>query len=284
MIKLKDILPPIFESSKYIGSCVDVDSIYLYDIPTEKWMIKLKDILNETQSKQKIDEGFLYRIWSKIVDATSSESTLLLPIGAGTVSATLISTGNAWLILPLLAIVAGAMGLGKIDDLLRTYFRSKYFDKNLQPIVDELIPAISNDGTIKQHMENIKRIKNELEKIGNEYQDVPRRSKGAPEKRRTIQTKREQLDGELMELSKKLNTRISAVMKNTGATQKIKSALPTDKDSFAGDKWGDEKFYRADVKDKVMAALEPNSSELNAIQRDIDQMKESIQRKHGSLL
>lgn len=26
MIKLKDILPPILESSKYIGSCVDVDS------------------------------------------------------------------------------------------------------------------------------------------------------------------------------------------------------------------------------------------------------------------
>ena len=247
-------------------------------------MIKLKDILNETQSKQKIDEGFLYRIWRGIVDATNSETAALLPAGAGTVSAALIAGGGGALVIPLLAVVAAGMGLGKIDDLLQKYFRSRYFDKNLQPIVDELIPAIANDGPIKQHMENIKRIKNELEKVGAEFDAVPKRSKGAPEKRRIIKMKREQLDDELSELSKKINTRLSVVMKKTGATQKIKSALPKDPDSFAGDKWRDEGSYRRDVKAKIMAALEPNSADIQAIKRDTAQMQESIQRKYGSLL
>jgi len=247
-------------------------------------VIKLKDILNETQPKQNLNEGFLYRIWRAIVDATNGESAALLPIGAGKASAVLIAAGSGALVIPLLAVTAAGMGLGKIDDLLQKYFRSRYFDKNLQPIVDELIPAISNDGPIKQHMENIKRIKNELEKVDSEFAAVPKRSKGAPEKRRIIKMKREQLDDEFSELSKKINTRLSVVMKKTGATQKIKSALPKDPDSFAGDKWGDEDSYRRDVKNKIMAALEPNTADIQAIKRDTAQMKESIERKFGSLL
>ena len=246
-------------------------------------MIKLKDILNETE-KQNLNEGLVYRIWRGIVDATNSETAMFLPLAAGKAVAILIATGTTWIILPLLAVVAAGMGLGKIDDLLQKYFRSKYFDKNLQPIVDELIPAIANDGPIKQHMENIKRIKNELEKIDAEYNAVPYGSKGAPEKRKMIQMKRKQIADELKELSETLNTRFSLVMKKTGATQKIKSAIPKDRDSFAGDKWGDEKFYRADVKDKVMSALEPDNSEIAAIKKDSAQMKESIQKKYGSLL
>ena len=247
-------------------------------------MIKLKDILNETQSKQNLDEGLLYRIWRGMVDVTNSETAMLLPFAAGKAAAILLATGNSALILPLLAVTAAGMGLGKIDGLLQKYFRSKYFDKNLQPIVDELIPAIANDGPIKQHMENIKRIKNELEKVGAEFEAVPKRSKGAPEKRRMIKMKQEQLDNELSELSKKINARLSVVMKKTGATQKIKSALPKDKDSFAGDKWGDEDSYRQDVKDKIMTALEPDKSDIQAIKKDTAQMKESIERKFGSLL
>lgn len=252
--------------------------------------IKVKDLVTEGRmiqekfTKQNLNEGFVYRIWSKIVDAARSENMLLLPVGAGKAAAALTAMGAGWVVIPLLGAVAAAMGVDKLDDILRDYFRSKYFDKNMQPIVDELAKSIVNDGPIKQHMSNIKRITDDLKKADSELGGIRKWSRGAPKKREGLMQIRKKLDDELRGLSKKINTRLSVVMRATGATQKIKAALPTDKDSFAGDRWGDEQFYRQDVKDAVMKAIEPTSGDISVIQQDVSQMKESIQRKFGSLL
>jgi hypothetical protein len=242
----------------------------------------LRQIRNE--NKQNLNEGFLYNIWSKIIDKIDdqAETLFLLPVAAGKVIAPLIATGQVWIIPILLAVVGAAMGFGALDDLLRKYFQSRYFDKKLKPIVDELIPIFSKDAPINAHMANIRKINNEIEEIEKQYGSIKKYSKGSPEIRKALSKKEQEMKDEIRGLESKIRDRFTLVMRKTGMNKKFMSSMP-DKGTFAGDKFGSPERYKADVRDAVLKAIEPTSSELQSIQRDVKQMKESV-RKRKNLL
>ena len=242
----------------------------------------LRQIRNE--NKQNLNEGVLYNIWSKIVDKIEdhAETLFLLPLAAGKAAAILIATGQAWVVPVLLAALGAAIGIGSLDNLLRNYFQSKYSDEKLKPIIDELIPIFSKDAPINAHMANIRKINDEIKEIQKQYGSVKKYSKGSPEIRKALSKKEQELKDEIRGLENKIRDRFTLVMRKTGMNKKFMASMP-DKDTFAGDKFGSPERYKADVRDAVLKAIEPTSSELQSIQRDVKQMKESV-RKRKNLL
>ncbi len=242
----------------------------------------LRQIRNE--NKQNLNEGVLYNIWSKIVDKIEdhAETLFLLPLAAGKAAAILIATGQGWVVPVLLAALGAAIGIGSLDNLLRKYFQSKYSDEKLKPIIDELIPIFSKDAPINAHMANIRKINDEIKEIQKQYGSVKKYSKGSPEIRKALSKKEQELKDEIRGLENKIRDRFTLVMRKTGMNKKFMASMPG-KDTFAGDKFGSPERYKADVRDAVLKAIEPTSSELQSIQRDVKQMKESV-RKRKNLL
>lgn len=250
-----------------------------------------KELLNEAEevlrqirnkNKQNLNEGLLYKIWSKIVDKVEEhgETLSILPAAAGTAIAAIISTGNLWMIPVVVAVVGAAMGVGSLDDLLRKYFQSKYSDEKLKPIIDELIPVFSKDGPINAHMANIRRINNELKDVEKQYGSVKKYGKGSPEERKVLDKKSQELRNELSGLQQKIQDRFSLIMRTSGMNKKFMAAMP-EPDTFAGGKFGSPERYKADVRNAVIKAIEPTSSELQSIQSDVKQMKESIRKRNN---
>jgi hypothetical protein len=242
----------------------------------------LRQIRNE--NKQNLNEGVLYNIWSKIVDKIEdhAETLLLLPLAAGKAATILIATGQGWVVPILLAALGAAIGIGSLDNLLRKYFQSKYSDEKLKPIIDELIPIFSKDAPINAHMANIRKINDEINEIQKQYGSVKKYSKGSPEIRKALSKKEQELKDEIRGLENKIRDRFTLVMRKTGMDKKFMASMPG-KDTFAGDKFGGIQRYKGDVRDAVLKSIEPTSSELQSIQRDVKQMKESV-RKRKNLL
>lgn len=239
----------------------------------------LRQIRNET--KQNLNEGVLYSIWAKIVDKIedSAETMMLLPLAAGKAAAVLIATGQTWVIPVLIAALGAAMGISSLDGLLTNYFQSRHFDKKLKPIIDELIPIFAKDAPINAHIANIRRINKEMSDIQAKYGSVKKYSKGAPEVRKSLDKKQDELRNEIRALERKIRNRFTLVMRKTGMDKKFMDAMP-DSDTFAGSGYsGSPEGYKEDVRDAIIKAIEPTSSELESIQSDVKQMKESIRKR-----
>ena len=239
----------------------------------------LRQIRNE--NKQNLNEGLLYSIWSKIADK--------LPFAAGTIGvlmAGLGRSGNAseypGLSLFLFAAIAAAgAGMG-IDALLKRYFQNRFFDKELQPIIDEMMRAVSQDKPLYNHAINIKKINDEIRKIEADHASVKKGSRGAPDIRKELNKKKAELELQVYEINKKIKARINTVMNKYGGNEKfVKAMFNIDPYSYAGELSPD--YYKRIVKDRIAGAIYVSDAEIDSIKKDAKKMEESIKKRHDLL-
>ena len=239
----------------------------------------LRQIRNE--NKENLNEGVLYAIWSKIADK--------LPFAAGTIGILLAALGKSrqtseypgLAVFLLAAIAAVGAGMG-IDTLLRKYFQNRFFDKELQPIIDEMMRVVSQDKPIYNHAMNIKKINDEIRKIEAEYESVKKGSRGAPDIRKELNKKKEELKLQVFEINKKIKARINTVMNKYGGNEKfVKAMISIDPHSYAGELSPD--YYKYVVKDRIAGAINISDTEIDSINKDAKKMEESIRKRHNLL-
>ena len=252
-------------------------------LSSRKQLLKeAEDILHQirNENKQNLNEGILYAIWSKIADK--------LPFAAGTIGVVMAGLGRSGnaseypgLSLFLFAAIAAGAGMG-IDVFLRKYFQNRFFDKKLQPIIDEMMRAVSQDKPLYNHAVNIKKINDEIRKIEADHSSVKKGSKGAPDIRKELNKKKEELELQVYEINKKIKARINTVMNKYGGNEKFVNAmLSIDPDSYAGEL--SPSYYKGIVKDRIAGAIYVSDAEIDSIKKDAKKMEESIRKRHNLL-